>query len=87
MARISKVSSISLPPEMLKEAEEVAREENRTKSELVREALRRYLSEKRWQKIRQWGNATVKKYGLEGMDETDIAEMITEMRRSGKLKK
>ena len=35
--------TISLPPPLLKKAEQVAIEENRTKSELVREALRFYV--------------------------------------------
>jgi predicted transcriptional regulator len=38
-----KLLTISLPPPLLKKAERVAREENRTKSELVREALRFYV--------------------------------------------
>jgi predicted transcriptional regulator len=38
-----KLITISLPPPLLKKAEELAREENRTKSELLREALRFYV--------------------------------------------
>lgn len=38
-----KLVTISLPPALLKKAERVAREENRTKSELLREALRFYV--------------------------------------------
>ena len=38
-----KLITISLPPPLLKQAEAVAREEHRTKSELVREALRFYV--------------------------------------------
>ena len=38
-----KLITISVPPPLLKKAEEVAREENRTKSELLREALRFYV--------------------------------------------
>lgn len=38
-----KLVTISLPPQLLKKAERVAREENRTKSELLREALRFYV--------------------------------------------
>ena len=34
--------TISLPPRLLKEAERIAEQENRTKSELLREALRFY---------------------------------------------
>ncbi|MDP3768732.1 MAG: ribbon-helix-helix protein, CopG family [Dehalococcoidia bacterium] len=35
--------TISLPPPLLRQAEAIAREENRTKSELLREALRFYV--------------------------------------------
>ena len=40
--RTTKVYSITMPPEMAKQAERMAKRENRTMSELVREALRRY---------------------------------------------
>src|SRR6266404_414004 len=40
--RNTKVYSITMPPEMAKQAERLARKENRTMSELMREALRRY---------------------------------------------
>lgn len=40
--RTTKTISISLPPKQLKTAERIAKRENRTMSELVREALRRY---------------------------------------------
>jgi len=45
--RTTKTWTISLPPKLGREAERTAREENRTKSELVREALRMYLEELR----------------------------------------
>ncbi len=35
--------TISVPPSLLKRAEQIAREENRSKSELLREALRFYV--------------------------------------------
>ncbi len=40
--RTSKTISVSLPPAQLKNAEKLARKENRTMSELFREALRQY---------------------------------------------
>ncbi|MGH9486107.1 MAG: ribbon-helix-helix protein, CopG family [Terriglobales bacterium] len=40
--RTSKTVSISLPPAQLRKAEQLARKESRTMSELIREALRRY---------------------------------------------
>jgi metal-responsive CopG/Arc/MetJ family transcriptional regulator len=38
-----KLITISLSPQLLKKAEQVAEQENRTKSELLREALRFYI--------------------------------------------
>jgi Arc/MetJ-type ribon-helix-helix transcriptional regulator len=40
--RTTKTISVSLPPRQLKEMEQVARRENRTLSELIRESFRRY---------------------------------------------
>jgi predicted transcriptional regulator len=46
-----KLITISLPPPLVKKAEELAREENRTKSELLREALRFYVETKDVRKV------------------------------------
>lgn len=46
--RTTKTLSITLPPEMLARAEEMARNEHRTMSELVREALRHYERTQWW---------------------------------------
>jgi CopG family transcriptional regulator / antitoxin EndoAI len=43
MARISATFSVSLPPAMASELERLRRKEHRTRSELVREALRHYI--------------------------------------------
>jgi predicted DNA-binding protein len=40
--RNTKVCSITMPPEMAKQAERLAKKESRTMSELMREAFRRY---------------------------------------------
>ena len=41
--RISQPITVTLPPEMAKEVERVRKAEHRTRSELFREALRRYF--------------------------------------------
>lgn len=41
--RTRQTMTISLPPEMIREVEQVRRAEHRTRSELVREALRTYF--------------------------------------------
>ncbi len=43
MAGTTTVFCVSLPPEMAKEPDRVKKEEHRTRSELVREALRHYI--------------------------------------------
>jgi len=40
--------TFSLPPEMAEELREVVREEDRTVSELLREAIRLYMEEREW---------------------------------------
>ena len=44
MARTTATLTISLPPTMLEELERVRKHEHRTRSELMREALRGYFS-------------------------------------------
>ena len=44
MARVTVTFSISLPPEMAVELDALCKKEHRTRSELLREALRQYQS-------------------------------------------
>jgi len=76
--RTSKILSLSLPPNLLREAERVAKKEGRTKSELFREALRRYLQERRWAALRHYGVQRVTRLGLK---ETDVERVIKEYRK------
>jgi metal-responsive CopG/Arc/MetJ family transcriptional regulator len=57
--RTTKTLSISLPPAQLKEAEKLAKKENRTLSELVREALRCYQYQQTLRDINVFGRAKV----------------------------
>ena len=72
--RTSKILSLSLPPELLREAERVAKKEGRTKSELFREALRRYVLERRWTELRQYGAKRARKLGIKGADVERVIE-------------
>ena len=42
---IAKTISITLPPDLLLKAQQTAKREHRTMSELLREALRRYMTD------------------------------------------
>ena len=77
MFRNSKPFSISIMPDFLREVEKVAKEENRTKSELVREALRRYIAERQWRSLQNYGIKRAKKLGLK---EADVQRLVDEYR-------
>ena len=61
MARTTKTVTLSLPPEMADKIEELMKEEGRTRSELLREALRRYAEEQEWKKIYRYGEMKARK--------------------------
>jgi metal-responsive CopG/Arc/MetJ family transcriptional regulator len=73
--------NISFEKALLKEIDRSAREEFRTRSELIREAARRYIeSRKSWKKIFAFGAKQAKGLGLQ---ESDVAEAI-QSHRQGK---
>lgn len=76
--RTSKILSLSLPPALLREAERVAKKEGRTKSELFREALRRYLQEQRWAELRLYGVQQARKLGIK---EAEVERVIEAYRK------
>ena len=69
--RNTKILNISLPPEMYEEIQRVAREEHRTKSELIREAFRQYQFNRRWQVLRRWGEDTALRLGIESGEDIE----------------
>lgn len=76
--RTTKPITVSLPADLLREAQRVAKEETRTRSELIREALRQYLASRRWQRLRQWGAETAERLGLK--TEADLQRLLDEVR-------
>ena len=77
--RTTKTWTISLPPKLLREAERAAREEDRTKSELVREALRFYLEERRWRKLQRKTALQAEALGIR--TEEDVDRVVHEVRK------
>jgi len=66
--RTAKVISFSMPPEMEKQAQKVAKEEHRTISELFREAFRQYLANRDLAAVRSEGRKVAKKMKLKPED-------------------
>jgi len=62
--RATKLIKISLPAGLLDKTQRLARQEDRSRSELIREALRQYLASRRWHRLRRWGAETADSLGL-----------------------
>lgn len=76
--RTAKVISLSLPPDMEKEVQQVAKEEHRTISELLREAFRQYLANRDLAAIRKEGRKVAKRMKLKP---DDVARIVRAGRR------
>jgi CopG family transcriptional regulator/antitoxin EndoAI len=72
--RSTKTLSVTLPPEMLTRAEELAKKENRTMSELVREALRQYERKSWWDEMNAYGRKSAEAAGVR--TEEDVINLI-----------
>lgn len=76
--RTTKTLSITIPPEMLSRAEALAKKENRTMSELVREALRHYERQRWWEATNAYGRSRAEALGIQ---EQDVERLIHEYRQ------
>jgi CopG family transcriptional regulator/antitoxin EndoAI len=72
--------TISLPPEVAREVDRIARAEGRTRSELLREAFRQYVSRlERWERIFVAAKSVPRRSRL---TESAVARLVTQRRRS-----
>jgi len=78
VARTTKTITLSLPPEMVDKIEELMKEEGRTRSELLREALRRYAEEQEMKKIYRYGEIKTRERGI---TEDQIEDIIDARRK------
>src|ERR1700686_100041 len=75
--RNTRTLSVTLPPDMLKRAQSIAKKESRTMSELIREALRHYERRSWWDDINAYGRS---KAGRQGIREQDVDRLVPELR-------
>lgn len=78
MARVTKTVTLSLPPEMDRKISALLKKEGRTRSELFREALRRYMEEQEWKEITRYGRLRAKE---KGVIEDQIEDIIDARRK------
>jgi Arc/MetJ-type ribon-helix-helix transcriptional regulator len=79
--RSTKTLSVTLPPEMLSRAEKLARKENRTMSELVREALRYYERQRWWEETASYSQSRARALGIR---EQDVDALVHQARRENR---
>jgi CopG family transcriptional regulator / antitoxin EndoAI len=81
--RTAKTVSITLPPDLLVKAQELAQREHRTMSELFREALRRYMAgDAQWDSLLTRTRAKGKALGI--TSEADVERLSDKYRRDKK---
>lgn len=82
--RPSQTFTISLPLDLAEEVDRLAQQEHRSRSELFREAFRRYVnSQRRWERILDLGPEVAATAGLKGEAAIDAAvdEAVAQVRQ------
>lgn len=74
---MSRLLSVSIPDELAVEAEALARATGKTKSEVVRDALRRHLQSERLAELRRYGRDRAE---LLGIGPEDVEALVDELR-------
>ena len=69
--------TLTLPPALVAEVQAAADEERRPAGDVLRDAVERYLRERRWQKIFAYGEQRARELGL---TEEDVPRLIAEYR-------
>ena len=64
MPRTTKTITISLPPEVVGQINSLTKKEGRTRTEVLREALRRYAEDQEWKALLQYGQKQARKRGI-----------------------
>lgn len=64
MLRTTNTITLSLPLEISKKIEKLMKEEKRTRNEILKEALKRYIEEKEWKEILKYGRLKAKERGI-----------------------
>jgi CopG family transcriptional regulator/antitoxin EndoAI len=75
--------NIALPEDLVKKADEIAKKEYRSRSELIREALRTYIENKEeWEQIFTAGEKAMKDMGIK--TEEEINKIVHDFRHQKK---
>jgi len=79
----TQILNISLPKDLVRKADELAKKEYSNRSELIRQALRVYLADKyEWEELSDYGKKIGKKMGIKS--EKDVDKIVYEYRHGKK---
>ena len=76
MPRTTTTITFSLPPEMAERVDEVMKRQGRTRSELLREALLRYIQECEWRELLLYGEQKARERGIGSEDVGALVEGV-----------
>ena len=74
MPRTTKTITFSLPPDMAQRVDEVMKQQGRSRSEFLREAVLRYIEECEWRQVLRYGEGRAREKGLGPEDVSDLVE-------------
>ena len=72
--------SFTFPKAMVKEIQDIAKEERKTKSQLVRDAVNRYIQEKKWHSLQMKAALRARALGISS--EQDVDRLVHQYRRN-----
>ena len=78
---MARLLSVSIPDELAAEAESLARVTGKTKSEVVRDALRRHVQHEHFAELQRYGRSQAE---ARGVGPEDVEGMVDELRTAGK---
>lgn len=74
MARTTRTITFSLPPEMADRVDAAIKQQGRSKSEFLRNAVLRYMEEPEWRQLLRYGETKAREKGLGPEDVADLVE-------------
>ena len=81
MGRKSKVLSLSVPPEIARELDNMAKTEDKSRSEIFKDMFRTYkesVAEREWRELFSFGKETAKKFRIK--DEEELFRILDKER-------
>ena len=77
MARLSRSITFSVPPDMAVRVDEVMKEQGRSRSDFLREAVHRYIEECEWREVLRYGEQRAREKGI---GPEDVGPLVEEYR-------